>query len=171
MSPTFACGRHAALEARVQSLELRPDPGLLLPELIRYRTSAEEAKAAALEAKAASASTREIATATFDEVSRLKVEVTRLAEWRDDSKVHEIKELRMALEQKVRADVLEGALTEQRESLHDIVLDERKAAHDQQGDRRKFRYALVLALVGAAASGVVGGRVSAHPQCSHAAVG
>ena len=148
MSPSFACGRCPEFEVRVKSLELRPDPNVLLSEIVRLSANTEEAKAAALAAR--------------EDIAALRAEVDRLAEWRVDSKDHEIAELRRTIDETLKAD---------RASLHDIVLDERKAVLDKQGDRRKFRYALVLALVGAAASGVIGVRATAHPQCSHAAVG
>ena len=165
-----ACGRHAAIELRVAALEDRPDTTLLLPELTRLRTVAHEAKAAAKAAQDASESSREIAREIFDQFGELKATVDRLVEWRDDEKVSEIAELRRALETKVRAEVLEAELKSSRESMHEITLEEAKAGLGERGERRKFRYALVLALVGAVASGVIGGRLTAHPSCSRVEV-
>jgi hypothetical protein len=163
----FPCPRHAELEERIEALENRPDPEKLLPELVALRRASEQACEAAKTAK-------DIAATVFNEVAAMRSEVRALAEWRDDSKVHEIAELKRALEEKTRADLLTEALKAERASLHEIRTEERRDLRDERGDRRKFRYQLAAAVVVVIVTGVVGvatGRASSHAQCSHQAVG
>jgi len=130
---------------RVASLEGKPDPELLLPELTALRSDVARAHEIA-------ESTRAVVTTLTDDLAALRYEVQQISSRIGESAQEQIVALRTALQQTIR----------------DQVTDFR----DVRTDRRRFRYSLMLAIVGSLATGVVGatvGRASARPQCSQSA--
>jgi hypothetical protein len=146
LSPAL-CARCPEIFRRLDVIEAQPDTSKLLEELAGFHRSSAEARDAAQDAK-------RVAAQLFDEVGRLRTEMDRLAEWRDDSKIQEIGELRRSLEMKVERDAYAKLLDAQR---------------DSRTDRRRFWFALVLAFAGAVATGFVG-RSTAHLGCGSSVV-
>ncbi len=152
--------RHADLARRIEALEMRPDPELLLPELTRLR----EASESALVTSAANANVQK---ELFNEVGNLKQQVAGLSK--------QLVELqgRMVVELQTQMRFLADSLRDERQSRHEIEVESRRDMLDERKSRRSLRNKLVVIVVSFIASTLAayqGGRASRSPQCSHSAI-
>lgn len=168
MTTVFQCQRHTTIAKdmrnhaeRLEALESRPNPELLLPEITALRRVAEGAAAGT------TANTRMLEQ-VVDEQSRIRHIVNGLVDKLDDSREQTILEL------KEQMRFMLDTVREERQSRHEIDVETRRDEADERRARRALRAKLVggvisiiLALLGA----YQGGRASASPQCSHSVVG
>jgi len=153
LQPAMCMERHRPMEHsiddvehRLEALEGKPDPELLLPELTALRSEVARAHEIA-------ESTRAVVTTLTNDFAALRIDVQRISSHLEESSQEQIVALRAALQQTMRDQVEES--------------------RDTRADRRKFRYSLVLAVVGAIATcvGATVGRASAPGgwHCSRSA--
>jgi hypothetical protein len=158
MQQLSICAKHKEIESRLSKVEQMsgefPNMAALMEELSGFRRAAEASQTAAQAAHTVADAAHRIAGQLFDQVSRLAVEVNRIIEWRDDSKVQEIAELRRQLELQVKNEALLVQAKEHRRSLHEIAVDRRKLFHKV--------VTIIVAAVVSTAIGVIAGRLSSH---------